>query len=119
MDQSLELEKKLDEKSLSILQERVKEHRPSVVIAYLLWAFVGGLGLHKFYIGKYPQGVVYLVSWGFGMALITSGGSGSSIGGLIILGVFIALIVDLFLLPSQIREYTDEKRGDIAQQLLD
>lgn len=39
--------------------------------AWLLLAFFGYLGLHRFYIGKWPSGVLYLVSAGlFGVGLV-------------------------------------------------
>ncbi len=36
-------------------------------IAYILWAicFFGGFGLHRFYLGKYGTGVLYLFTFGF------------------------------------------------------
>ena len=34
---------------------------PSRVVAVLLAFFLGGLGIHKFYLGRVVQGVLYLV----------------------------------------------------------
>ncbi|MEL7063027.1 MAG: NINE protein [Bacteroidota bacterium] len=53
----------------------------SKTTAYLLWFFLGGLGIHKFYLGKAGAGILYLLTFGiFG----------------------IGLIVDLFTLGSQV-----------------
>ncbi|MEO0639466.1 MAG: TM2 domain-containing protein, partial [Bacteroidota bacterium] len=32
----------------------------SKTTAYLLWFFLGGLGIHKFYLGKAGAGILYL-----------------------------------------------------------
>lgn len=36
----------------------------SKTTAYLLWFFLGGLGIHKFYLGKHGMGIVYLLTGG-------------------------------------------------------
>lgn len=56
----------------------------SVQTAYLLWFFLGGLGIHKFYLGKTGMGVAYIFT-----------------GGLFLVG----LAVDLFTLGRQVRDY--------------
>lgn len=56
----------------------------TVKTAYLLWFFLGGLGIHKFYLGKTGMGVAYIFT-----------------GGLFLVG----LAVDLFTLGRQVRDY--------------
>ncbi|MFP4364218.1 MAG: TM2 domain-containing protein [Spirochaetia bacterium] len=57
----------------------------NVTIAYLLWFIsgFGALGLHRFYLGKFPTGALWLITGGLGM---------------------IGAIYDMFTLPSQVRE---------------
>jgi TM2 domain-containing membrane protein YozV len=54
-------------------------------IAYLLWLFsgCGALGFHRFYLGKIPTGVLWMITGGLGM---------------------IGSIYDFFTLPGQVRE---------------
>lgn len=54
-----------------------------IVIAYLLWFFFGCLGVHRFYCGKVISGVIWLLT-----------------GGLFLIG----WIIDIFLIPSMVRE---------------
>jgi len=57
----------------------------SVGLAYLLWLFsgCGALGFHRFYLGKIPTGVLWMLTGGLGM---------------------VGSIYDFFTLPGQVRE---------------
>ena len=59
-------------------------------VAYLLWFFLGPVGVHKFFLGKTGMGILYLFT-----------------GGIFLIG----WIIDLFTLPSQVRAYNDEVRN--------
>jgi TM2 domain-containing membrane protein YozV len=60
----------------------------STLTAYLLWFFLGFLGIHKFYLGKTGMGILYIFTGGlFG----------------------ICLLVDLFTLAGQVRTYNATK----------
>jgi TM2 domain-containing membrane protein YozV len=55
-----------------------------VGLAYVLWFFFGVIGVHQFYLGKTGRGVLYIFTLG---------------------GFFgIGCLIDLFTLPSQVRE---------------
>lgn len=58
-------------------------------IAYLLWFFLGILGVHHFYLGKIGRGVGYLLTLGW---------------------LSIGLWIDLFTLPSQVRQVNTQRR---------
>lgn len=51
-------------------------------IAYVLWFFLGGLGVHQWYLGKKGRAVGYLLTGGW---------------------LTIGLWIDLFTLPAQVR----------------
>ncbi len=67
----------------------IEANRKSVGVAYLLWLFLGGFGVHRFYAGSTKAGVMQLV-----LAI-------SVIGWLVLLPW---LLLDLALIPGLIRE---------------
>lgn len=61
----------------------------SKILAYILWllGFFGWLGFHRFYLGKYVSGVVWIFTFGvFGFGSL----------------------VDLFLLSGQVDQYNTQ-----------
>ena len=77
----------------------------SLALAYVLWFFLGGLGVHRFYLGRTGTGIAQLM-----MALI------GGVLTLILIGWFILaiegiwLLADLFLMPAIARE-ENARRG--------
>jgi TM2 domain-containing membrane protein YozV/SH3-like domain-containing protein len=104
----IHLKRNLSEQELSILGSELAKYKKSTAVAYVLWFFLGGLGIHKFYIGKTGMGIFYLLlvsglivgsitgmSKEMGPAMIIAGSCGLVLG--------IQLLVDLFTIPRQIR----------------
>lgn len=61
--------------------------RRSVLTTYLLWFFLGWIGIHHFYLGNTSIGCLYVATGGF---------------------CLIGWIVDLFLIPSMVRRANGE-----------
>ena len=61
-----------------------------VWVTYLLWFFLGFVGVHKFYLGKMGWGIIYIFT-----------------GGLFLIG----WLVDIFTIPSQVRRYNEQLRS--------
>ncbi|GHU23660.1 hypothetical protein FACS1894164_08560 [Spirochaetia bacterium] len=64
----------------------------SVGIAYLLWLFsgFGAMGLHRFYLGKIPTGILWMCTGGLGM---------------------VGAIYDFFTLPAQVAAANNQRYG--------
>lgn len=78
-----------------LIEQRITNEKPSTGAAYLLCFFLGGFGIHRFYLGQKGTGAVMLI---LGLTII----------GLIISGLW--AFIDLFLIPGIIRERVDTLR---------
>lgn len=76
----------------------IDQGQKSAGVAYLLLLFLGGLGVHDFYLGRTGPGVAMLLMWIFGFILTFVG-----IGYLLLAVVGIWAFVDLFLVPGFVR----------------
>jgi TM2 domain-containing membrane protein YozV len=70
-----------------------------VGIAYLFFLLLGGVGAHRFYLGRAGSAVLLLCLWMGGWLL-----AALLIGIPMIIAGGIWLLVDLFILPSMVRE---------------
>lgn len=64
----------------------------SVALAYVLWFFLGYLGIHRMYCGRVGSGVAMLVMTVFGGILASA-----LIGHLLLVAVGVWWLIDLFL----------------------
>jgi len=57
----IELKRSLTPQDLEILKIELERKKKSVGLAYVLWFFLSAFGLHKFYLGKIWQGLLYMI----------------------------------------------------------
>ena len=75
----------------------------STGVAYLLWFFLGWLGIHKFYLNQTGLGILYLVlNLGGWAAVITV--LGMIIGVPMLIVWAILMIIDIFLIPDRVNQ---------------
>ncbi|MFC7705108.1 TM2 domain-containing protein [Plastorhodobacter daqingensis] len=82
-----------------LIEQRVSNEMKSPVVAYLLWFFTGGLGGHRFYLGRTGSGLAML-----GLTLVGLLASAILIGFIPLAIVGIWLLVDAFLIPKMLQE---------------
>lgn len=82
---------------------RYEANKKSTGVAYLLFILFGGLGVHRFYLGKSGSGVVILLLTLLGIVLSFAG-----IGFVLIAIVLLWMFFDLFLIPGMTREYNNK-----------
>ncbi|MFD1794745.1 TM2 domain-containing protein [Paracoccus aurantiacus] len=82
-----------------LIEQRVTNDAKSPVVAYLLLVFLGGLGAHRFYLGKTTSAMVMLMMFVIGWLTLVI-----VIGLPILIAVAVWGIADLFLIPGMISE---------------
>ena len=82
-------------------------------MAYLLLIFFGGLGAHRFYLGRTGSGVAQLLLCIAGWATLVLA---VGIALLVVLGVWV--LIDIFLIPGMIQSHKDAMRQRLTQELL-
>ncbi|MEK0082385.1 TM2 domain-containing protein [Benzoatithermus flavus] len=89
---------------------RYDANRKSVLVAYVLWFFLGWFGLHRIYLGRIGSGIAMLVlhglSWLTHFILIGFLGFG-------ILGLW--WLIDALLIPGMARVYNNRLIDELAR----
>ncbi|MCL6489884.1 MAG: TM2 domain-containing protein [Alicyclobacillus mali] len=84
----------------------------SLWLAYVLWFFLGSLGIHRFYLGRIKTGIAQLVLGIVGWATV------AFIVGFIILPILgIWLLVDAFLIPGMVRKAPPSQIVSVSQTI--
>lgn len=68
----------------------------NILVAYLLWFFLGQMGVHRFYLGRIGSGVAQLLLCVVGYVLMLALG----LGLIFLIPLWIWLFVDIFLIPG-------------------
>ena len=89
---------------------RFEANRKSILVAYLLWFFLGGLGVHRFYLGRTTSALVLL-----GLTVAGVIFSVVAIGALILIVPAIWMLVDLFLIPGMTRDKNNTLIAEIER----
>lgn len=106
---SLATKSQLSSQQLALFESEMNKRRKSVVLAYVLLLLLGGLGVHRFYLGFINLAVAQLICFILGILTVWVG-----IGFAFLAFSGIVAFIDLFLTPS----LTDRANERIEQQIL-
>lgn len=98
----------------SLVEQQVTNNKKSVLVAYILWFFLGMTGAHRFYASKGKvAAIIQLVSSiiGFLTTFIF-------IGFLILFVLGVWVLIDAFLIPGMVRKQADELRELLSKDVL-
>jgi len=81
-----------------LIEQRVGNDGKNVVVAYLLWLFLGVFSAHRFYLGRPGTAILQILSY------------------FIVIGV-VWWAVDLFLIPGMVRDKNNQLRVRLGREI--
>ena len=99
MSTAIAIKSQMSAQQLMVLQSEMANRRKSTGLAYVLLLFLGGLGLHRFYLGSTGPG-----SDDAHFAVVGAATAAIGVGVVLLVGLGVWEIVDLFLVPGLVRE---------------
>jgi len=90
----------LTTEQMMLVEQRVTNDGPSAGVAWLLLIFLGLVGAHRFYLGRTTSGLLLLLS------------------NITIIGGFIWVFLDLFMLSGMIRQRREDIRDRLTMRMM-
>lgn len=89
---------------------RYDANKKSIIVAYLLWFFLGMFGVHRFYLGRTGSGLVLL------LLTLVSGALYIIVVGMILMGIpALWWLIDALLIPGIVRDYNNRLIYEVAR----
>jgi hypothetical protein len=115
----IQAQRELSDKDFAIFNAELQRQARSAIVAYVLWFFLGSMGVHNFYMGKILWGLLYIGLMIIGWGLTIGGSDDSSVragaGALLILAAL--LLWDLFTIPLQLKKRQECIGQDLLRKL--
>ncbi|MDR6434629.1 NINE protein [Brucella pseudogrignonensis] len=102
----------LTDKQNLIIERRIEDAKKKTWLAYVLLVLLGGLGSHRFYVNGPSAGAVgmlLLAVLTVGLAIIEA----DKASDMTLIALCVWQLVDLFLIPSMIRQRSAKMRKDL------
>ena len=81
-----------------LIEQRISNEGPSIVLAYVLWVFLGFFSGHRFYLGRTRSAILQIILNCLLVGLIWG-------------------VIDLFLIPGMVREKQASLRQRLTREL--
>lgn len=86
----------LDSHQLQLLASEMEQRQKSTAVTWLLWFFLGGIGGHRYYLGKTGSAIAMTLTLG---------------------GLGFWTLIDLFLISGMLRKINSQIESDIINEL--
>jgi TM2 domain-containing membrane protein YozV len=94
----------------AVAMMRYDANKKSVIVAYLLWFFLGMFGIHRLYLGRIASGLVLLL-----LTLVAGALYWIFIGMILMAVPGLWWLIDALLIPGIVRDYNNELISDVSR----
>jgi TM2 domain-containing membrane protein YozV len=95
--------------SANVTMKRTDAAPKSILVAYILWFFLGWFGVHRFYVGRAASGTILFVITVVSFALIHV-----SIGLVLMIIPIVWLHLDAFYIPGMVNQANNQPAKALA-----
>jgi|SRR5699024_9483025 len=95
-----------------LVNSEIQAKGKNTLVAYVLWFFLGSLGIHRFYLGEKNTAIAILAMSILGWLTVIF-----IIGFFFLAAVGIWLVVDLFLIPGMIQKDNERIEAQVKASL--
>lgn len=119
-----ETEQELSWSQQRALNDAYDRNKKSMIMAYVLAVFFGGLGIHRLYLGRNRSGylmfgffmvTMFIRAWVSSMYQNSDGDIGEYIAYAMMLALWLWIIVDLFLIPKMLRKFNTSLAAELRK----
>jgi TM2 domain-containing membrane protein YozV len=110
---SLALKASLTDRELALLTSEMPNRSKSLVVAFLLWFFLGTFGVYNFYLGNSSRGWLMVILSIVGVATLIV-----LIGIVILIGLFVLWVVDAVRMSSRVQQINTQIEGRLISELI-
>lgn len=103
----------LTTQEMLLVEQRAANNSKSSGMAYVLWLLLGGIGVHRFYLGKPGAGLAVIAA-----TAVSILGIGSGVGQVALATLIVMLLVDLFLIPKWAASTLNDARKSAEREVL-
>jgi TM2 domain-containing membrane protein YozV len=102
------------------IDDTVFAARKSGLIAYLLWFFLGGFGMHNFYLSRPRAGALQMIGTLFIYCTYASDDQWWQLTGLVVgIPVGVSLFLDMFKIPTYVVDCSERLRERLKDEMTD
>ena len=102
-----------------MIADTVFAARKSGLTAYLLWIFLGGVGMHNFYLGRVKAGGLQMAGTLFVYCTYVSDDAWPLVGMIASIPLGISLLIDLFCIPRYVVDHSQRVRARLEDDQSD
>jgi TM2 domain-containing membrane protein YozV len=98
-----------------LIEQRISNDSKSAGVAYLLWFLLGGIGMHRLYLGRTLSGLVMMFLMPIGILMMLSQ---NRFGAFLVIAAAVWIVADLFLISGMVKSQKVKNREKLTAEAI-